>query len=245
MQVTTRTGKRDSLLAILLVMITVIIPTRNEAVNLERLLACLGRSSVEREIIVVDASDDESTRRIAEAAGIACLSSAPGRGGQLAAGARESRGDILFLLHADTVFEDDPLASIESRLKNDLSIAGGNFALRFDGSRPFDRFAEWLCRAARPFGVYYGDSGIFVRKEAYERLGGIKPLPIMEDYDFVRRLERRYRTCHITDMKLTTSSRKFQGKSPVAIVFLWIRMHVLFALGSSPERLRRAYYGDT
>lgn len=240
-----RTGKSDSLAANLLVMITVIIPTRNEAVNLERLLARLGRSSVEHEIFVVDASDDNATTQIAEAAGIACLSSAQGRGEQLAAGARESRGDILFFLHADTAFEDDPLAAIESRLNNDLDLAGGNFALLFDGDRPFDRFTEWLCRAARLFGVYYGDSGIFVRKEVYDRLGGISPLPVMEDYDFVRRLERRYRTCYVTAMRLTTSSRKFQGRSPVAIVLHWIKMHVLFALGSSPERLRRAYYGDT
>lgn len=240
-----RTGKRDSLPANLLVMITVIIPTRNEAVNLERLLARLGRSSVEHEIIVVDASDDDSTKQIAEAAGIACLSSAPGRGEQLAAGARESRGDVLFFLHADTAFEDDPLAAIESRLKNDHDLAGGNFALLFDGDRPFDRFTESLCRAVRVLGVYYGDSGIFVRKEVYDRLGGIKPLPIMEDYDFVRRLERHHRTCYITDMQLTTSSRKFQGRSPLAIIFHWIKMHFLYALGSSPERLKRAYYGDT
>ena len=42
----------------------------------------------------------------------------------------------------------------------------------------------------RFIGLYYGDSGIFVRRSVYEAVGGFRPIPLFEDLDFVRRLER-------------------------------------------------------
>ena len=91
--------------------------------------------------------------------------------------------------------------------------------------------------------MYYGDSGIFVRRDIYERIGGIRPIALMEDYDFVRRLEKVGPTLCIDDPPLITSSRKFQGRRRFAIVTGWIWIHALWYLGVSPDRLARMYYG--
>ena len=40
------------------------------------------------------------------------------------------------------------------------------------------------------FGLPYGDQALFVRRDAFEALGGYADLPIMEDVDLVRRLRR-------------------------------------------------------
>jgi hypothetical protein len=64
----------------------------------------------------------------------------------------------------------------------------------------------------------------------------------MEDYDFVRHLERAGPTCRIEDPPLTTSSRKFTGRRASAIVWSWVAIHMLYWLGVSPERLARSYY---
>jgi hypothetical protein len=71
----------------------------------------------------------------------------------------------------------------------------------------------------------------------------MQPIALMEDYDFVRRLERAGPTICIDDPPLVTSSRRFTGRSPVAIVAGWLRIHALFHLGVSPDRLARIYDG--
>ncbi len=90
-------------------------------------------------------------------------------------------------------------------------------------------------------GLYYGDSGIFVRARIYRALGGIRPLAVMEDYDFSRRLERAGPTCCIAEPPLVTSSRRFHGRRPAAIVWGWLKIHALYHLGVAPARLARLY----
>jgi hypothetical protein len=63
----------------------------------------------------------------------------------------------------------------------------------------------------------------------------------MEDLDFVRRLERFGRTCCIIDPPLITSSRRFERRRALAIVYGWVRLHALFWLGVSPRRLAEIY----
>src|SRR5215469_12361041 len=99
------------------------------------------------------------------------------------------------------------------------------------------RLYAWI----RLFGLYYGDSGIFVRRTAYEALGGFLPIALMEDLEFVRRLERLRRTCCIKNPPLITSSRRFAGRRPRQMLFVWIRLHVLFWRGVSPDRLAEFY----
>ena len=59
----------------------------------------------------------------------------------------------------------------------------------FDGDDPFSRWLDGFYVWLRSHGFYYGDSGIFVRRDVYDTMGGIRPIALMEDYDFVRRLE--------------------------------------------------------
>jgi hypothetical protein len=63
----------------------------------------------------------------------------------------------------------------------------------------------------------------------------------MEDYDFTRRLERAGRTCCIIDPPLVTSSRRFDGRHPIAIVWGWLKIHALYHLGVPPRRLAGLY----
>src|SRR5216684_6525572 len=83
--------------------------------------------------------------------------------------------------------------------------------------------------------------GFFVRRSVYDTLGGFRPIPLMEDLEFVRRLERFGLTCCIQDPPLITSSRRFERQRPLGIVCGWVRLHVLFWLGASPDRLAEIY----
>lgn len=225
-------------------MISVIIPTLDEAASLAPLLRTLAAEATPHEVIVADGGSADGTPDTARALGARVLACAPGRGGQLRAGGAAARGRVLLFLHADSRFPAGGLATIEATLGAAPALVGGNFRLLFDGTSRFSRrltaFYAWL----RGRGLYYGDSGIFVRRQAYERLGGIRAMALMEDYDFVRRLERLGPTCCIPEPPLTTSSRRFEGRHGLAIVWGWLLIHALYHLGVSPRRLAGLYRSE-
>ena len=154
---------------------------------------------------------------------------------------RRSRGEVLLFLHADSRFPAGGGQRIAAALAAEPGAPGGNFRLIFDGG---DAFSGWLTGFyawIRRRGFYYGDSGIFVRRRVYESLGGIDPFPLMEDYSFVRRLERSGPTVCLADPPLVTSARRFRGRHPISIVAGWLWIHLLYHLGVVPDRLARHY----
>ena len=63
---------------------------------------------------------------------------------------------------------------------------GGNFRVRYPDGGPLGRWLEWLAPFYRRSPRYYGDSGIFARRDAYDACGGFPYVSIMEDVIFVR-----------------------------------------------------------
>jgi rSAM/selenodomain-associated transferase 2 len=222
-------------------MISIIIPAVNEEATLPALLSRLATEEGGHEIIVVDGGSADATVRLAREHGARVLTAPPGRGTQICHGVGAASGEILLFLHADSIFPRHGLKRIEETLAARPELIGGNFRLLFDGATPFSRWLIGFYAWIRRIGLYYGDSGIFVRRQAYEALGGIRPIALMEDLDFVRRMERRGKTCCIADPPLVTSSRRFSGRSPWAIVSGWLILHALFYLGVSPVRLAAIY----
>jgi rSAM/selenodomain-associated transferase 2 len=224
--------------------ISVVIPTLNEAERLPELLAALAREPELAEIIVADGDSADGTRTIAERFGALVVSVERGRGHGLRAGAAAANGEILLFLHADSVFPAGGLGAIAEALDRDGRIPGGNFRVVFDIDTPFARRLAAVYAWIRRFALYYGDSGIFVRREVYNGIGGVKPMALMEDYEFVRRLERAGPTCRIDDPPLVTSARRFTNRPWPAALWGWTKVHLLYWLGVSPERLARIYARD-
>lgn len=208
-------------------MISVIIPALDEAPNLARLLPEIAAGGAAAEVIVVDGGSRDGTADIARRLG-----------------ARAAHGEVLLFLHADSVLPAGALGRIAEVLGRRALVVGGNFRLVFDGADAFSRrlnaFYGWM----RSKGHYYGDSGIFVRRSVYQVLGGIRPMPLMEDYDFVRRLERAGPTYCIEEPPLITSSRRFEGRRAAAIVSGWLMIHALYGLGVAPARLATLYRSE-
>ena len=219
--------------------ISLIIPALNEERSIGETLDSLSRVHGIEETIVVDGGSSDLTVSIAESHGAHVIQTGRGRGIQLHAGAAASSGDVLWFLYADTSAPLDAAEHIAAALTAP-TVAGGNFALVFNGgTRP----ARVLTRAYphfRRLGLCYGDSGIFVRRNVYEAIGGFQPYPIFEDLDLIKRLKKRGRFVHL-DCALTTSSRRFEGRSFTWTFARWTGMQVLYWAGVHPNRLGRIY----
>jgi rSAM/selenodomain-associated transferase 2 len=222
--------------------ISVVIPTLNEAHRLPDLLRALRGEPVAVETVVVDGGSVDGTTEAAHEAGATLVLSAPrGRGQQIAAGVAAAHGDVLLFLHADSALPPGGLVALDRLLHDRPEVVGGNFRLLFDGEDGFSRWLTGFYACIRRLGFYYGDSGIFVRRAVLERIGGVRPIALMEDYDLVRRMRLAGATACLAEPPLVTSSRRFEGRRPPAIVLGWMRIHLLYWLGADPGRLALLY----
>jgi rSAM/selenodomain-associated transferase 2 len=219
--------------------LSVIIPALDEAQSIGAALDAAARLKGEVEVIVVDGGSADATVGVARGKGARVVGAARGRGSQMHAGARAARGEVLWFLHADTLAPADASERISDALRDPRAV-GGNFHVRFDGTRRAARFLTWLYPRLRLLGLAYGDSGFFVRRAAYERAGGFKPLPLFEDLDLLRALRRQGRFVQ-ADACVVTSSRRFEGRSFALTFTRWSLLQALYWLGVSPHALARLY----
>ena len=220
--------------------VSIIIPTFNEASCIQQTLDAIARVQGNIEVIVVDGGSDDSTTEIARHAGARVIECERGRGIQMHSGASIARGQALLFLHADTILPREAVVLIENSLAGDALTVGGNFEIRFGGESRAARFMTWLYPRLGQLGLYYGDSGIFVRAAAYEEAGGFKPFPIFEDVDLVQRLKRKGRMKHLP-IAVMTSSRRFENRRFVFTLLRWSMLQILYWLGVSPMKLGRFY----
>jgi rSAM/selenodomain-associated transferase 2 len=218
--------------------ISVVIPAWCEAAVIAE--SVRAAAAIGDEVIVADACSPDATTELAARAGARVVQAERGRGAQLNAGAGAAKGDLLLFLHADARLGPGAREALLSALR-DPQVVGGNFRVAFVPARGAARLFTTLYDVRRRLtGIYYGDSAIFVRRETYRQLGGFDPIPLMEDYEFVRRMRRAGRTVHLHGVIVEASARRFAA-APLRTFLLWGMIHVLYALGVPPARLARRY----
>jgi len=227
------------------VKVSVIVPVLNEAGIIRDALSALSRLRGDYEVIIVDGgSSDETWQLVSETISLVpayrLISSPVGRGNQLNAGVAVARGQAFLFLHADSLLSESAIQSIEHALEQP-EIVGGNFRLEFEGSEFSSAIFTRLNSIRRWFGIYYGDSAIWARREIFERIGGFTAGSLMEDYELCRRLERSGRTVCLTE-PVVTSARRWRDHGVIKTLIIWILIQWLYLFGVSPVCLARLYY---
>jgi len=189
-------------------MLSVVMPTLNESSRLRDAIASIRLEAFE--VIVADGGSSDSTVAAARDCGAQVVAARRGRGGQLAAGASVARGDWLLFLHADTILAPGWHSAARSFIADPASpqrAAAFRFALDDDApeTRRLERMVAWRCRT---FGLPYGDQGLLLSRALYDQVGGYRPLPLMEDVDFVRRIGRR--NIVLLDAAAVTSAARYR-----------------------------------
>lgn len=220
--------------------IDIVIPTLNAGGSLETTLAALPtHPDLAFSTTVCDGGSRDDTVAIARRAGVAVVTAAPGRGGQLAAGAAAGRAPWLLFLHADTRLQGGA-GDVIARFVRSVDGKAGYFRLRFDadeaGARRVESLAAWRCRT---FGLPYGDQGLLISRARYERLGGFRPLPLMEDVDLVRRIGRNDLVALEADA--ITSAARYRRDGWWFRPLRNLTCLALYFAGLPPRTLRRLY----
>lgn len=222
-------------------MISVIIPTYNEATIILSTIRTLKNYDARRnieEIIVCDGGSTDETVKNATAAGAKVISSKKGRAIQMNAGAGVAKGSVLYFLHADTIPPPGYAADIMGAIDKGYSI--GCFRLRFDVHHWFLKANAWFTR----FNVNayrFGDQSLFVRKVVFEKSGGFnEKLIMLEDQEIVTRL-KKHGSFIVLSKPVTTSSRKYLVNGIYKTQAVYFLIYMLYRLGISQQKLLKLY----
>ncbi|MXZ01184.1 glycosyltransferase [Candidatus Poribacteria bacterium] len=218
--------------------ISVIIPILNEAKILEETLSELQSEVGLHELIVVDGGSTDGSVHIADKYG-KVITSEPGRAKQLNTGAASASGDILVFLHADIWLEPGALEAVATALAS--GHVGGGFQQKIDGTHLLYRAIEIAGNMRGKYlKVFYGDSGIFLRRVDFEKIGGFPEIPILEEMEFSKQLRRLGKTTLITPY-IHISARRWETKGIVRTTLNNWLITLLYFLKFSPAQLAKLY----
>ncbi|MFQ6112765.1 MAG: TIGR04283 family arsenosugar biosynthesis glycosyltransferase, partial [bacterium] len=192
------------------------------------------------ECVVVDGGSVDRSVEVCSEFGVRVLQAPRGRGQQLCAGAEHSKGEVLLFLHADSRLTTEHCTAAVNTLSNNGILAGA-FELKFDDSHPVLKFAEWANKIRfRCTKIFYGDHGIFTRRDKYEAVGGFPSQALFEDIGFSRRLKKQGKVVMISP-PLVTSSRRFRAGGVIRTYLKMAFLHILHWFRVSPDCLAQLY----
>ncbi len=222
--------------------ISIIIPTINEANNLPLLLSDLSIIYKEGEILIIDSGSEDKTVNIANIYGAKVYKSKEkNRGLQLDIGAKNSEGEWLIFLHADTRLTNDWLTKVKSVLKGDKNYIYF-FKFKINDKKVIYRILEILVNFRSQYLKQpYGDQGLIIHRSTYSKNNGFRNIPLMEDVDFVRRLKNKNDLKQL-NLSIFTSSRKWERTNIFLQGFKNWNLRRRWLKGESTKSLHSEYY---
>lgn len=218
--------------------ISVIIPTLNEQDRISSLAEML--SAKVGEIILVDGGSSDETLAVAERTGFIAIAGEPGRARQMNTGAKQAAGKILLFLHADTILPDR-FAEIISETMNDGTTILCAFALGIETSSVGLKIVAGAANLrSRWLSLPYGDQGLALKKTTFEKLGGYPELPIMEDYELVRKAGK-LGSIKTLGAPVRTSDRRWRRLGVLQTTLINQLVVAGYKLGIAPEKLASLY----
>ena len=220
--------------------VSLIIPVFRDAAEVSKLLGTLVPDS-RVEIIIVDGDCDLTLDTLAASRpDVKLLRTSPGRGRQMNLGGTSATGNWLLFLHADCRLPHKWLTVIDSA-GQDPATVGGWFQFQLDTQVWQARILEsFVALRIKIWHLPYGDQGIFVRRMVFKKMGGFREWPLMEDVDFVRRLQKKGKVCP-SALPVVTSARRWERDGWVNRSARNLILISLYFMGVSPTHLAKWY----
>jgi rSAM/selenodomain-associated transferase 2 len=191
-------------------------------------------------VIVVDGGSRDATVQRARPRADRVILASRGRALQMNAGAEQASSDVLLFLHADTRVPAD----VDHVVFKGLERSGrvwGRFDVKIDGRSPVLSVVAWFMNLrSRLTGIATGDQAIFVRRSAFQAVGGFPAIALMEDIALCRRLKRVSRPLCLRE-RVITSGRRWDKKGVLNTIILMWRLRLAYFFGADPKELARRY----
>lgn len=222
------------------VIISVVIPVLGDLNALTQILEHLGSlASTPDEIIVVDGANDRHCAGLCAVHGCVYLSTTPGRGHQLDAGAGHASGHVIWFLHADA----RPPTSAVDRIRGAISngAIGGYFRFRFTGKPTwYKQTLGWLINLRSRIGIPYGDQGLFIQRSQYFECGGFADTPLFEEVPLIKAVRRNGHFVQLA-VAIGVSPRRWERDGWLRRTLANRMLALGYTVGMSPARLARHY----
>lgn len=227
--------------------VSIVMPVRNERAMVAAAMTRLSHDFPSYELVVVDGGSTDGTDELAARTAreltttVRVATCAPGRARQMNRGAHLATGEVLWFVHVDTCVDPHAARSIGDALADPL-VVGGGLRLRFDRDSVGLRYLAWTSNIrARRLHWIFGDQAMFVRRSAFDSVGGFPELPIMEDLELSRRLAQLGRLV-VVPATSTASSRRFDdhGTWRMLVFMQWLK--ALYLAGMDPAEIARRYH---
>lgn len=219
--------------------ISVIIPALNEAHHIADTITSISHGN-NTEIIVVDGGSTDHTVSIAKTLGARVIQGSPPRSRQMNRGADAASKDILLFLHADTLLPENFNRHVLGVLMPP-GVAAGAFELRIDSPVPslrfIERIANWRSRCLK---MPYGDQAIFMFSKVFHQMGGFSNIPIMEDFELIRRLQKIGDVVTLP-VPVITSPRRWLIHGILKTTLINQLVVLSYFMGISPDSITRLY----
>jgi len=221
--------------------LSIIMPVLNEGDGIAAALDALADlRALGTELIVVDGGSRDATVQEAQLRADQVVLAPRGRALQMNAGAEKASGEVLLFLHADTRLPAEADRVVLNGLNRSRS-AWGRFDVRIEGRSPLLPVVAWLMGLrSRLTGIATGDQAIFVRREAFQAVGGFPAIALMEDIAMCKRLKRLGRPLSLR-MCVTTSGRRWEKNGVLSTILLMWRLRLAYFFGADPKKLARQY----
>lgn len=219
--------------------LTLIIPIYNESRTIHDCLCNLSKLEGIDEVIFADGgSTDDTLTQIGDSYRV--IHCPKGRAKQMNTAAAEATGDIIWFSHCDSRLPADAGTQIKDAVRNGAVF--GCFHIGFDYDGPFmDCNTYFSNRRAKKSHIAFGDQGIFATKALFMEEGGFPDLPIMEDYDFSRRLKRRKVPLTVLPGRIITSGRRYRNRCSLWVMFRMFYLRCLYRAGVDINYIAKLY----
>ncbi|XP_060080950.1 uncharacterized protein LOC132560301 [Ylistrum balloti] len=246
---------------------SVVIPVLNEANGIGKTLESVVQNCSDvnniKEVVVCDGGSTDNTRDVVREFGrtspviIRLIHSPPGRGFQLRSGAYEARSEYIMFIHGDSILPQNYNKAAYRCLQRPGVVAGAfQFATDLVHNQDYlpqeramrtklywlEKFVEWRC--GNPAELPFGDQGLFMRREMYNKVGGYPKVYLMEDVILDGSLKVFGHIGKAECGPLITSSRRWIKWGFIRITATNHFIITCYKYGIHPDTLAKWYYGD-